>query len=99
MATMTGVGTGAAPKPWYRALYVQVLFAIVVYGVGATMKPLIRRPPPPRDPHPDMVDDVVRPRAREGRAGCFASWAPENRARRAEDLCIQRATRNHIAGP
>jgi aerobic C4-dicarboxylate transport protein len=30
MATMTGVGTGAAPKPWYRVLYVQVLFAIVL---------------------------------------------------------------------
>jgi len=30
MTTTTSVGTGAAPKPWYRVLYVQVLFAIVL---------------------------------------------------------------------
>ena len=36
-----------------------VVLAIVVYGVGATLQPLLRRPAPPRDPHPDMVDDVV----------------------------------------
>lgn len=35
-----------------------VVLAIVVYGIGATFRPLIRRPVPPRDPHPDMVDDV-----------------------------------------
>ena len=35
-----------------------VVLAIVVYGIGATFRPLVRRPLPPRDPHPDMVDDV-----------------------------------------
>ena len=36
-----------------------VVLAIVVYGVGAAVRPLVRRPAPPRDPHPDMVDDVL----------------------------------------
>src|SRR5947209_15561240 len=36
-----------------------VVLAIVVYGVGASLRPLVRRPTPPHDPHPDMVDDVV----------------------------------------
>ena len=36
-----------------------VVLAIVVYGVGAAVRPLVRRTAPPRDPHPDMVDDVL----------------------------------------
>lgn len=36
-----------------------VVLAILVYGVGASVRPLVRRPVPPRDPHPDMVDDVL----------------------------------------
>ncbi|WP_426592489.1 metal ABC transporter permease [Cellulomonas sp. McL0617] len=36
-----------------------VVLAIVVYGVGASLRPFVRRPIPPRDPHPDMVDDVL----------------------------------------
>nr|WP_307802344.1 metal ABC transporter permease [Cellulomonas fengjieae] len=36
-----------------------VVLAILVYAVTATLEPLVRRPPPPRDPHPDMVDDVL----------------------------------------
>ena len=35
------------------------VLAILVYGVGASVRPLVRRPVPPRDPHPDMVDDVL----------------------------------------
>jgi zinc transport system permease protein len=36
-----------------------VVLAIVVYAVVATLQPLLRRPAPARDPHPDMVDDVL----------------------------------------
>ena len=36
-----------------------VVLAIVVYAVAATLQPVLRRPAPPHDPHPDMVDDVV----------------------------------------
>ncbi len=36
-----------------------VVLAILVYAVTATLQPLLRRPAPPRDPHPDMVDDVL----------------------------------------
>jgi zinc transport system permease protein len=36
-----------------------VVLAIVVYAAAATLQPLLRRPSPPRDPHPDMVDDVL----------------------------------------
>ena len=27
--------------------------------VAATLQPVLRRPAPPQDPHPDMVDDVL----------------------------------------
>ena len=36
-----------------------VVLAILVYAVAATLQPLLRRPAPPQDPHPDMVDDVL----------------------------------------
>jgi zinc transport system permease protein len=36
-----------------------VVLAILVYAVAATLRPLVTRPQPPRDPHPDMVDDVL----------------------------------------
>ncbi|WP_315097432.1 metal ABC transporter permease [uncultured Cellulomonas sp.] len=36
-----------------------VVLAILVYAAAATLEPLLRRPAPPRDPHPDMVDDVL----------------------------------------
>jgi zinc transport system permease protein len=36
-----------------------VVLAILVYAAAATLQPLLRRPAPPRDPHPDMVDDVL----------------------------------------
>ncbi|GEL99624.1 metal ABC transporter permease [Cellulomonas terrae] len=36
-----------------------VVLAIGVYAVAATLQPVLRRPPPPQDPHPDMVDDVL----------------------------------------
>jgi len=36
-----------------------VVLAILVYAVAATLRPLMSRPQPPRDPHPDMVDDVL----------------------------------------
>ncbi len=36
-----------------------VVLAILVYAVAATFQPFLRRPAPPRDPHPDMVDDVL----------------------------------------
>lgn len=36
-----------------------VVLAIAVYAVAATFQPLLRRPAPPHDPHPDMSDDVL----------------------------------------
>lgn len=36
-----------------------VVLAIGVYAVAATLQPVLRRPTPPQDPHPDMVDDVL----------------------------------------
>lgn len=36
-----------------------VVLAIGVYAVAATLQPVLRRPAPPQDPHPDMVDDVL----------------------------------------
>src|SRR5690242_2940307 len=36
-----------------------VVLAILVYAVAATLQPVLRRPAPPQDPHPDMVDDVL----------------------------------------
>ena len=36
-----------------------VVLAILVYAVAATLRPLMSRPQPARDPHPDMVDDVL----------------------------------------
>jgi zinc transport system permease protein len=36
-----------------------VVLAILVYAVAATLRPLVARKQPPRDPHPDMVDDVL----------------------------------------
>lgn len=36
-----------------------VVLAILVYAVAASLKPVLSRPQPPRDPHPDMVDDVL----------------------------------------
>ena len=36
-----------------------VVLAVLVYAVATTLQPLLRRPAPPVDPHPDMVDDVL----------------------------------------
>jgi len=36
-----------------------VVLAIVVYGVAATLRPLLRRALPAGDPHPDVTDDVL----------------------------------------
>lgn len=36
-----------------------VVLAILVYAVAATLRPFWSRSQPPRDPHPDMVDDVL----------------------------------------
>ncbi len=36
-----------------------VVLAILVYAVAVTLRPLIRRPAPHGDPHPDVPDDVV----------------------------------------
>ncbi len=36
-----------------------VVLAIVVYAVAATLRPLVHRPAPREDPHPEVQDDVV----------------------------------------
>jgi len=36
-----------------------VVLAVLVYAVAAALRPVLRRPQPVRDPHPDMVDDVL----------------------------------------
>jgi zinc transport system permease protein len=36
-----------------------VVLAIAVYGAAAGLRPLLRRPLPPRDPHPEVVDDLL----------------------------------------
>lgn len=36
-----------------------VVLAILVYAVAVTLRPLIRRPTPREDPHPDLPDDVL----------------------------------------
>lgn len=38
-----------------------VVLAIGIYGVTATLRPLVRRPLPSGDPHPDVSDDVLLP--------------------------------------
>ncbi|WP_066587781.1 metal ABC transporter permease [Cellulomonas timonensis] len=36
-----------------------VVLAILVYAIAVTLRPLIHRPTPHRDPHPDVPDDVL----------------------------------------
>jgi len=36
-----------------------VVLAILVYGVAATLRPLVQRSRPTGDPHPDVTDDVL----------------------------------------